>query len=360
MAATMFLALLILIPSLSVCTVSSLSAPGKRTSLVTGANGYLGREIVHSLLQEGNDDVICLVRLKRVEHEQTYWNSRSNCVRVMPYDMLDGGATLKNALESIGDCDTACLYHVASVFGPTSNHEQTALENVRGTEDVVSALGSFTNCRLVLTSSMAAVRGTGQTPTNGAYYTSEDWNTASNLGADWGASYQWGKAESERRAWELSKQLGVKMTSLCPSFIFGPSVDGTFQSSSYSIQLVGQWIKGESMVQSRLCVDVRDVAKAHVAAGTRTSAVGQRFIVSAEARLPSEVTAEGLKKFSATPDKISYDKKFDGGAIKIGTREVLATERLKEELGIKLRSVSETFEDMGRALAALSEQAKLV
>jgi cinnamoyl-CoA reductase len=347
----------LLLISSSACV--ALSTP-KRASVITGANGYLGREIVHALLQDtssANDDevIACLVRSQRVTQEQSYWKSRAATnILVLPYDMLDGGASLTSALDSIGVCDSVCLYHVASVFGPTEDHEQTARDNVKGAEDAVTALGRFpAKCRLVLTSSMAAVRGTGQPPSNGECYTHLDWNTRSILGENWGSSYQWGKAESERRAWQLSMELGVQMTSLCPSFIFGPSLDGTFASSSYSIQLVKQWIQGDAEVQSRLCVDVRDVAKAHVAAGRLDSAVGQRFLVSAEARLSSKITAEALQKVSSTPDKITYDSKFDGGAMKIGSREVIATDRLKE-LGVELRSVYETFEDMGRALVRAS------
>jgi nucleoside-diphosphate-sugar epimerase len=339
--------------STSTCLGLSVSSK-KRTSLVTGANGYLGREIVHELLREGTDNpVICLVRSTRVATEQNYWSARSNCVLVMPYDMLDGGATLTRALESIGTTDDdkdSCLYHVASVFGPTENHQQTALDNVEGTVNVVTALANVKNCRLVLTSSMAAVRGTGQPPSNGDCYTNLDWNTMSILGTNWGASYQWGKAESERRAWECSKELGVAMTAMCPSFIFGPPHDGTFRSTSYSIELVRQWNKGDSEVQSRLCADVRDVAKAHVAAGRLNTAIGQRFLVSAETRLTSKNIAEALKRVSITPEKIIHDSRFDRGVIKIGSREVIATDRLKTELGVELRSVTETFEDMGRAL----------
>ena len=128
----------------------------------------------------------------------------------MPYDMLDDGTTLQDALEFVHQEDPCecCVYHVASVFGPTKDHVTTAHENVEGTEKVVKCVAQYPNCRLVLTSSMAAVRGTGQTPLNGKVYTYKDWNTSSKLGDNWGASYQWSKAESERRAWELSKELG--------------------------------------------------------------------------------------------------------------------------------------------------------
>ena len=328
-----------------------------RASIVTGASGYIGREVVHCLLTDssssGEHDIICLVRPSRVEDEQKYWGGVSDSIRVMPYDMTDGGATIKDALETAyqsGDDDddsssNTCVYHVASNFGPTDDHAQTAKDNVKGTEDLVNTVAKFKNCRLVLTSSMAAVRGTGQDPKNGSFYTYQDWNTLSKLGENWGSSYQWSKAESERRAWELAKEKGIPMTSLCPSFVFGPPSDG-MMSGSYSITLVGQWARGESPVQSRLCVDIRDIAKAHVAAGTNPNAIGQRYIVSKEERVPSKEMADALMRMCketglGNADKITFDAEFSGGAIPIGQQEVEAVQRL-EELGVILRTVDET------------------
>lgn len=338
--------------------ISLASSSPRRAFLVTGANGYVGREVVHELLvsqttsNDDDDDIVCLVRKGRVEEERKYWKGKKN-IAVKPYDMLDGGTTLENALQEVSEDDKECVvYHVASVFGPTDDHKQTALDNVEGTENVVKCLAKFPNTKLVLTSSMAAVRGTGQKPKNGDCYSYVDWNALSELGKNWGSSYQWSKAESEHRAWELSKEIGVPMVSLCPSFIFGPSTDGTFESNSYSIQLVGQWINGESDVQSRLCVDVRDVAKAHVAAGTRDVALGQRYIVSTESRMPSKVLAEAIKAVSPTPEKITFDADFDGGAISIGEREVIAEERLADELEVVLTPSNVTFQDMARAYLA--------
>jgi nucleoside-diphosphate-sugar epimerase len=130
-------------------------------------------------------------------------------------------------------------------------------------------------------------------------------------------------------------------------------------TQSYSITLVGQWVRGESPVQSRLCVDIRDVARAHVAAGTRPEAVGQRFIVSKEERVPSKDMAEALKQVCkesglGDPDKITFDAQFSGGVIPIGSREVASAERLKESLGITLRPVRETIYDMGQSLLTAS------
>jgi nucleoside-diphosphate-sugar epimerase len=324
--------------------------------MITGANGYVGRAIVRELLTHANDDdkIICLVRPQRVESEQDYWKDhRQVCVR--PYDMLDGSSTLAAALAEQGDVQELVVYHVASVFGPTEDHRQTALDNVQGTLDVIEALANSkqkSQCKFILTSSMAAVRGTGQQPLNGEFYTADDWNTLSVLGENWGASYQWSKAESEKQAWEKCRQLNMPMVALCPSFVFGPPLQS---SGSYSIELVGQWVRGESPVQSRLFVDVRDVALAHVAAGLREEANGNRFVISHEARISSEKIASWLRDVCVStglsdPSKVHFDAAFKGGAIPVGQKEVDAADALQKHLGVTVRSVKETIMDMAYSL----------
>lgn len=328
-------------------------------SVVTGANGFIGREIVHRLVDEGRStEVLCLVRPARVVEEADYWNKRSmSNVKVLPFDMLDGGISLSKALKC-ADGSKCCVYHTASVFGPTENHMQTALDNVKGTEDVVNTMAAFPSCKLVLTSSMAAVRASGQEPQNGEFYTYKDWNTISKLGENWGQSYQYSKAESERRAWDLAKEKGVQMVSICPSFVFGPP-SGDKITNSFSITLVGQWVRGESPVQSRLCGDVRDVAEAHVRAG-REPVDGNRYIVSSERRIPSQTMADSLKEVArelgiGDAEGITCDTEFDGGAIKIGEKEVDSEERLKTDLcGLVCRPVEVTMADMAKSLLRIS------
>jgi len=339
----------------------------QRVSVITGASGYVGRAVAHALLEEKNVEqkILCLVRPTRVESENDYWEDhKAACIEVFPYDMLDGGKSVQAALEAAmttdekqqpSDSSSLCVYHVASWFSPSEKHVQMAKDNVKGTEDLVRVLGKFPGCRLVVTSSMAAVRATNQEPSNGKFYTATDWNTVSKLGDNWGASYQWSKAESERRAWAIAKELNINMVSLCPSFVFGPPASTELSSNSFSTELVGQWIKGESTVQSRLFVDIRDVAQAHVAAGTLLHAVGKRYIVSTEKRLKSEAVATVLKKMCTeanfgNPDKITHDAVFTGGSIPIGEKEVEAEERLLKDLDVSLRPAETTIADMAEFL----------
>jgi hypothetical protein len=92
----------------------------------------------------------------------------------------------------------------------------------------------------------------------------------------------------------------------------------------------------------------------------RAVAVGQRYIVSTEARVPSRDLAGWLQEVCrstglADPTKIHYDADFAGGSIPIGDQEVEACTRLQRDLGISLRPVKDTISDM--ALAILENQA---
>ena len=67
--------------------------------------------------------------------------------------------------------------------------------------------------------------------------------------------------------------------------------------------------------------------------------------------------AEELKRIAketglGDADGIVWDKEFDGGAVRIGEKEVECVERAKDLLGsgFELRSVEDTFRDMALAL----------
>jgi len=118
---------------------------------------------VNTILQDEKNasEVLCLVRESRVDEESKYWESNKNCVKVMKYDMLDGGTSVENALEYIfsdnNNHEECCIFHVASVFNPCKEHEQMALDNVKGAEDLIAAVAKFPRdkTRVILTSSMA-------------------------------------------------------------------------------------------------------------------------------------------------------------------------------------------------------------
>eukprot|EP00967_Tisochrysis_lutea_P136406 scaffold243338_cov31-Tisochrysis_lutea.AAC.3 len=308
---------------------------------VTGANGYLGNEIVCRAFEQGHS-VRAVLR------------STKGCtlppeVEVMQVEDLSDPAAAREAADGVD-----AVIHTASVFRKCDDWEAELVgPNIALAEQMVCACAAA-GARLVLTSSMAAVRGGGQRPSSGRnWYTAEDWNSVSRRDGPGFEPYQFSKMESERRAWELSREIGGELVTLCPSMIFGPPRCSSCEA--FSVQMVRSWVEGDRPIESRLVADVRDVAQAHINAAALPGVAHKRFIVSCEARVPAreilqEVNAR-LGADVAASRNIRCDEDFDGGAIPIGEREVDAA-ALRAELGVECRSTSETIADMAEALLA--------
>ena len=308
---------------------------------VTGAAGYLGAEIACMATSQGHS-------VRAVVKEGQCTAHLAECAEIRRVDDLCDLAVARDIADGVD-----AVIHAASVFRKCDDMElDLVTPNIALAEAMVCACAAF-DTRLVLTSSMAAVRGTGQAPLSGDAYTAADWNTVSARDGPGFEPYQYSKAESERVAWDLAKQFGVQMVSVCPSMIFGPPRDGC---AGFSVAMVQAWLDGKSPVQSRLVVDVRDVAQAHIAAATAKHAAGKRYICSTEARVPATECADALRSRlialgrEEEASRITADEDFDGGAIPIGAQEVVADAGMAE-LGVACRSTAQTLSDMAEALA---------
>jgi nucleoside-diphosphate-sugar epimerase len=181
--------------------------------VVTGANGFVGRELLHQITEAGHS-AVGLVRLSRLREERGYWMDVPNRPEIADVETLSSFLSEASSPRTI-------VHSVASNFRPAteSSDGDLARENVSLFASVVrAAVASPCVAGVVITSSMAAVRGPNQmfTPPN-RYYTSKDWNTVSELSEnEFGGSYQWSKKESERIAMELAAKSGLPLISLCP------------------------------------------------------------------------------------------------------------------------------------------------
>mmetsp|Transcript_32793 Transcript_32793/g.55292 ORF Transcript_32793/g.55292 Transcript_32793/m.55292 type:complete len:387 (-) Transcript_32793:34-1194(-) len=354
----------------SVVATTGNSAHKVRTHVVTGAAGYLAKELCHTILENAGpgiaDRIIGLVRQSKLKDEIRYWEKISTHIEVVDMDQF------KESLSSVRKrSEQVIVYCVASNFKPAaslpdnspSSEEDRAKENVRLFEDTIETSFASNVDRIIITSSMAAVRGPGQIPcmySDGSYFTNNDWNTVSKLSRDsFASSYQWSKMKSEKRAWEIagSYDQATQFVSMCPSMIFGPIRDAS--QRGYSYDLMKAWLDGSRKVESRLVVDVRDAALAHYRAATwplstDTHIHNKRYIVSPECRLSA---AETLRVLQGTARELHIippeqtgsmccDDAFTGGAVPIGAKEVDAAEMLENDLGIICRPVSSTLQDM--------------
>lgn len=318
-------------------------APSMRLT-ITGAAGYLGSEMCWQAVNMGHD-----VRAVMRDADQAS-PFQQLCCEIYEADLTDS----VQAREAAEGADA--VIHTASIFRLVADMEQDLVRpNIALAEEMVCACAAA-NARLVFTSSMAAVRGNEQPlPPGRAWYTTADWNWKSTRDGPSFSPYQWSKMASEKRAWELAREVGLEMVSLCPSMILGPPRDAA--SSAFSVQLVRGWLEGRTPIKPLLVCDVRDVARAHLAAATLPDAAGRRYVVSRERRVPATELAAAIRErvgAAAVPAMRIEEASADSSAtavIPVGQREVDAD--ALEELGVRCRPDKETVADMAELLVPL-------
>jgi dihydroflavonol-4-reductase len=227
--------------------------------LLTGATGFLGSEIARQLVREGHG-VRVLVRK----------TSKLDALAGLPVETFEGdivdAASVERALEGVD----ALIHTAGNTSHKARDRELVRRTNIEGTRTVLGAALRRGGLRVVHTSSIAAVGATDEPVLQG-----EDASWA--LGGD-GYYYGESKREAEDVALELARQ-GLDVVVLNPGMILGPG-DVTLSSTKYVLE----YMIGRNRFYPRggnsFC-DVRDVARAHVAALTRGRA-GERYIVAGQ------------------------------------------------------------------------------
>lgn len=231
-------------------------------ALVTGGSGHLGFNIVSRLLATGHE-VRTTVRSLSNRGQVDRLNSLGR-IAIFEADVRNY-AQMHAALEGV---DT--LFHVAAVYSVTDRGREVELLEtaVAGTDATLRAAAARGVRRVVMTSSVVTLPLTlpGAAPS-----TEKDWN------ADLRIPYVRAKVESERRAWALSKELGLELATILPAGIIGPG----FLRPTPTINIVQACLMGEFRLGAPRgtfsFVDARDTAEAHVLAAERGAS--GRFIV---------------------------------------------------------------------------------
>jgi dihydroflavonol-4-reductase len=239
--------------------------------LLTGISGYIGQHCGAELLRQGFEVVGTLRSLSKADA------TRSAIAAVAPVERLDFIEV--DLLSDAGwdDAVRGCTYvmHVASPFVLAEPKDESELITpaVEGTRRVMGAAQRAGVRRLVLTSSIVAMvagKPSGR-------YGPDAW---SDPNAKIGA-YAKSKTLAERAAWEAVAGSGMELTVINPGAVFGPSLGA--QVEGQSVALMSDMIGGKMPMIPDVAmgmVDVRDVARLHVAAMTTPGAAGQRFIAA--------------------------------------------------------------------------------
>ncbi len=332
--------------------------------LVTGGSGYVASWIVRYLLEDGYT-VRATVRdprkAKGLEHLHALKAEHPGKLTLWRAELLEPGSYT----EAMAGCElvihTASPFLLGKVRDPQAQLVDPALE---GTRNVLTSVDETASVkRVVLTSSVVAICGDNIDMRGRERFTEDDWNTTSSLEHQ---PYPYSKTLAEREAWRMAEcQDRWDLVTINPGLVLGPSLttaskSGTFRTmasfTDYSLAA------GAPALEMGV-VDVRDVARAHIAAGFTPGAHG-RYITNAETMSMLDIGKALRARFGYRPSfpltvapkpiiklgapiagmtrkfielNVGYPLRFDNG-------------RTVKELGITFRpgaeSVTEQFQQM--------------
>lgn len=304
--------------------------------MVTGVTGYIGQHCGAELLRQGYEVVGTMRSMEKAEAV------REGIAKVAPIDKLTFVEADLTSDENWSEAMAGCKYvlHVASPFiiGDPEDENEMISPAVDGTLRVLSAAKAVGVERTVVTSSLVAIIA-GKLS---GHYGTDSWSDPDEeIG-----TYARSKTLAEKTAWEFAKANDIDLVVINPGGVMGPTLTGRVEG--FSLTMISDIITGKYPLVPNICIgfiDVRDVAKLHVAAMTAEGAVGKRFIASSDEPLHfKEVTGilknAGYKKASTRQApkfllKVMslFDDQVKGLLPMVGERQTVANQETYEILG---------------------------
>ena len=321
--------------------------------LVTGITGYIGEHCAAALLREGYEVVGTVRSLAKADA------TRKAISKVAQTDNLTFVEADLLSDKGWNDAMQGCSYvlHVASPFflKEPQNENELIAPAVDGTLRVIKAAKSAEVKRLVLTSSTFAIIAGKET----GKYGPQDWSdTNKNIGA-----YAKSKTLAERAAWAEVKGSNLELTVINPGAVFGPPIGS--KDGAQNVAMMADMIAGKMPMIPDMAmgmVDVRDVAKLHIAAMTKSGASGKRFIACTAEPIEMSTVTQVLRDagYSKAPARKAptfllkfmgiFDKQVKGMLPFIGKKASYDNSETFEILEWKPTPMSQSFKEMASAI----------
>ncbi|CUA68239.1 Putative NADPH-dependent methylglyoxal reductase GRP2 [Rhizoctonia solani] len=262
------------------------------TVLLTGGNGFIAVHIIVLLLSHGYS----VVTTVRSEGKTTYL--RKKFADAVASDQLKFAIvediTTSGAFDKVlKDNKFDYVLHTSSPFVFTINDiTKDLLEPaILGTTEILKAVkaNAPTVKRVVVTSSFASIVDLGKGDRPGYVYSEKDWNpiTYEESKKDPVSGYYGSKKLAEKAAWDFmeAEKPAFELTTLCPPMVYGPALQEVKSMSNLNASSTAFYalFSGQQKELKNAGVwfwtDVRDIAKAHIAAIEKPEAANERFFI---------------------------------------------------------------------------------
>ncbi|KAG8722977.1 methylglyoxal reductase (NADPH-dependent) gre2 [Ceratobasidium sp. 395] len=270
-------------------------------ALLTGGNGFIATHVIVLLLQGGYTVTATL----RAESKAVY-------LRKKFATSVDQGQLRFAIIEDItvpGAFDDVIksnkfdiVLHMSSpvVFTVTDIAQDLLTPAIKGTTEILKSINTHGPSvrRVVVTSSFGAVLDPSKGDRPGYAYSEKDWNpvTEEEAQKDTTTGYRASKKLAEKAAWDFieREKPSFDLVTIAPPMassrqyllVYGPALQGvtSLDQLNHSSKTFYSIFSGQSReltpASVHIWVDVRDVAKAHLAAIETLEAGNNRFLVS--------------------------------------------------------------------------------
>ena len=335
--------------------------------LVTGASGYIALHCIAELLK---NEFAVKGSLRNMNRQEEVKNAIQKEITPdnLEFCKLDLSED-EGWDDAVWDCDY--VMHVASPFplGAPKN-ENDLIEPAReGTLRALRASKKGGVKRIIITSSQAAIAYGHKDMQK--IFTHDDWTDINGPDV---SPYVKSKTIAERAAWDFinsQEEKTLEMAVINPGAVLGPSLSSDIEGTS--TDLIKKFLTKEIPAVPNIffnVVDVRDVAKLHVAALKNPNANGKRFPAMSHDAIPMLEYAKILNTngfpqvtTKTLPDimvKILALFSSDMKTIKtfLNKKTKLDNSQTKDILSWEPMPIEKTFIDMGRSVQNILDQRK--
>lgn len=261
------------------------------TVFVSGASGFIAQHIVKLLIEKGYSVVGSVRSAAKGDSLAASLNTSKFSYVIVPDISVDG--CFDEAIKA--HPEVTVLLHTASPFfyDTTDPENDLVIPAIKGTTNILNAVKKYAPqiTRIVITSSDAAIYSSEDEQNGALSFDETSWNNITYEEAikDPIAAYYGAKSFAEKIAWKFMEEnpdVKAKLTAVNPVYVFGPQAfdSEVKETLNTSNELVNTLIKlgpNDSFdLDKGGFVDVRDVAKAHLAAFEEENTIGKRLFMT--------------------------------------------------------------------------------